>query len=92
MMEQLEKPYFIPESTPLNTQLLNFQKQKKRLGVVVDEYGDWQGILTQEDVMETLLGLEIVDESDYTVDMQVLAKRKWEQRATEMGLDEDSEN
>jgi len=53
---EMEKPYFIPESTPLNTQLLNFQKQKKRLGVVVDEYGDVLGLVALEDILEEIVG------------------------------------
>ena len=44
------------------------------------------GIVTMEDVIETLLGVEIVDESDRTVDMQVLARRSWERRARRVGL------
>lgn len=49
-------PYFIPENTPLNHQLLNFQSQKKRIGFVVDEYGDIQGLATLEDILEEIVG------------------------------------
>lgn len=49
-------PYFIPENTPLNQQLLNFQSQKKRIGFVVDEYGDIQGLATLEDILEEIVG------------------------------------
>ncbi len=52
----MREPYFIPEGTPLHTQLFNFQKQKKRLGIVVDEYGDMQGIVTLEDLLEEIVG------------------------------------
>ncbi len=55
--------------------------------LVIDEYGGMKGVLTLEDVLETLLGLEIVDERDKTVDMQQLARKLWEKRAKEMGLD-----
>lgn len=50
------EPYFIPESTPLSTQLINFQKQKRRIGIVVDEYGEVIGIITLEDILEEIVG------------------------------------
>lgn len=50
------EPYFIPESTPLNTQLLNFQKGRRRFGIVVDEYGDVLGLATLEDILEEIVG------------------------------------
>lgn len=52
----MEKPYFVPESTALHTQLLNFQKQKKRMAIAVDEYGDVQGIVTLVDLLEEIVG------------------------------------
>lgn len=51
-----DEPYFIPEGTPLNTQLLNFQRQKRRIGLVVDEYGDIDGLVTLEDILEEIVG------------------------------------
>lgn len=53
---EMEKPYFIPESTPLHTQLMNFQQQKRRLAVVVDEYGDVLGLVALEDILEEIVG------------------------------------
>jgi Mg2+/Co2+ transporter CorB len=53
---EMDKPYFIPESTPLHTQLLNFQKKKLRLGVVVDEYGQVMGLVALEDILEEIVG------------------------------------
>ncbi len=50
------KPYFIPEGTPLTTQLINFQKNKRRMGFVVDEYGDIQGLVALEDILEEIVG------------------------------------
>lgn len=50
------KPYFIPESTPLSIQLLNFQKEKKRMATVVDEYGDVMGLATLVDLLEQIVG------------------------------------
>lgn len=53
---EMEKPYFIPESTPLHTQLLNFQKMKRPLAVVVDEYGEVLGLVALEDILEEIVG------------------------------------
>jgi Mg2+/Co2+ transporter CorB len=53
---EMEAPYFIPESTPLNTQLMNFQKKKHRLAVVVDEYGQVMGLVALEDILEEIVG------------------------------------
>lgn len=53
---EMETPYFVPESTPLHTQLLNFQQQRKRLGVVVDEYGEVLGLVALEDILEEIVG------------------------------------
>ena len=50
------KPYFVPESTALHTQLLHYQKEKRRMAFVVDEYGDVQGIITLEDLLEEIVG------------------------------------
>jgi len=56
ILQLCQEPYFIPESTALNTQLLNFQKGKRRFGVVVDEYGDVLGLATLEDILEEIVG------------------------------------
>ncbi|SDH28788.1 transporter associated domain-containing protein [Pseudomonas abietaniphila] len=50
------EPYFVPESTPLQLQLLNFHKQQRRMGVVVDEYGEVLGIVSLEDILEEIVG------------------------------------
>ena len=56
MMQEMEEPYFIPEGTPLHTQLLNFQRQKQRIAVVVDEYGEVMGLVALEDILEEIVG------------------------------------
>ncbi|MBE0488283.1 MAG: HlyC/CorC family transporter [Halomonas sp.] len=56
IVQEAREPYFIPESTQLHTQLLNFQKQKRRIGIVVDEYGDVEGLVTLEDILEEIVG------------------------------------
>ncbi|WP_415882558.1 HlyC/CorC family transporter [Neptuniibacter sp. QD29_5] len=56
ILQVIREPYFIPESTPLQTQLLHFQSQNRRIGMVVDEYGDVQGIVTLEDILEEIVG------------------------------------
>lgn len=67
LLDVVEAPYFIPEATPLNLQLLNFQKMKRRSGFVVDEYGDLQGLVTMEDILEEVVG-------EFTTDIAALSK------------------
>lgn len=52
----LREPYFIPEGTPLTEQLVNFRRERRRHGLVVDEYGDIQGLVTLEDLLEEIVG------------------------------------
>lgn len=60
--------------------------KKEHISVIIDEYGCMRGIVTMEDVIETMLGFEIVDEKDTVIDMQVLARQKWEKaRRANMG-------
>ena len=56
LLGSAREPYYIPEGTPLNQQLLNFQNQKRRIGFVVDEYGDIQGLVTLADILEEVVG------------------------------------
>ena len=57
----VSEPYFVPEATPLSTQLINFQKSKRRLAMVVDEYGEVQGIATLVDLLEEIVGDFVTD-------------------------------
>lgn len=56
MIESANEPYFVPEGTPLHTQLFNFQREKRRVGIVVDEYGVVLGLVTIEDILEEIVG------------------------------------
>jgi CBS domain containing-hemolysin-like protein len=73
-------------STPIPDLLDKFITEKEHISLVVDEYGGMEGIVTMEDIIETLLGIEIVDELDNNEDMRALARRNWELRARKMGL------
>ena len=56
LLERIREPYFVPEGTPLNKQLLNFQQHQRRSAFVVDEYGDVQGLITTQDIVNELVG------------------------------------
>lgn len=56
LKQTLRQPYFVPAGTPLTTQLVNFQRNRRRIGLVVDEYGDVQGLVTLEDILEEIVG------------------------------------
>ena len=76
----------VHESLPISDMFNRFLEKREHIALVVDEFGGMAGIVTMEDVLETLLGMEITDESDSTVDMQALARQKWERRARALGI------
>ena len=67
-----------PEEEPVGNIWEKFLEKKEHISVIIDEYGTFRGIVTLEDVIETMLGQEIVDETDEVVDMQEYAKEQWE--------------
>jgi len=67
--ERVVEPYFVPISTPLHTQLYNFQREKRRLALVVDEFGDIQGMVTLEDILEEIVGEFTTDPQSYDRDI-----------------------
>jgi CBS domain containing-hemolysin-like protein len=75
---------------PLSGLLEMFLDNRQHIALVIDEYGGTKGLVTLEDVVETLLGMEIVDEYDKAEDMQALARRQWEKRARAIGLQVDT--
>ena len=69
-----------PEDTPFDEVWDKMINGREQIAVIIDEYGSFQGIITMEDIIETILGDEIVDENDTVVDMQQLAKERWKKR------------
>ena len=91
-LEQLRREIkTIPSRTPLSELFDILLNERAHIAIVIDRYGGTDGLVTLEDVIETLLGLEIVDEADKTDDMQRFARKQWEKRAAAMGLT-DGEN
>lgn len=70
LVARLREPYFIPEGTPLHTLLLNFQRNQRRIGLVVDEYGEILGLATVEDILEEIVGEFTTDPAANTKDIQ----------------------
>ncbi|MEW8430373.1 MAG: CBS domain-containing protein, partial [gamma proteobacterium symbiont of Ctena orbiculata] len=82
----------IPDNSSLQVAFELFIEKRSHIMLVVDEYGSMEGILTLEDILETMLGIEIVDEGDRIDDMRKLARRLWKKRANRMGLDVDDQD
>ena len=80
---------FIPAGVSLLKAFDELLHRRTHIMLVIDEFGGMAGILTMEDVLEAMLGLEIVDEGDKAVDMRALARRLGQRRAQEMGMEVD---
>ncbi|MBW3567632.1 MAG: hemolysin family protein [Proteobacteria bacterium] len=76
----------VPDTASLTALFKRLRNDREHIAILVDEFGGVAGIVTMEDVIETLLGLEILDESDIETDMQAEARRSWERRARRLGL------
>lgn len=77
----------VPSSLALPALFEQLLDRREHLAVVVGEYGGLDGVVTVEDVIETLLGLEIVDEADHEMDLQAAARQRWADRARRLGVD-----
>jgi CBS domain containing-hemolysin-like protein len=81
-LKSIKRPiHAVPEKASLSKLLEHLLKHHQHVAVVLDEYGETSGLVTLEDLVETLMGMEIVDEKDNVVDMRVLARKKWAERA-----------
>ena len=77
MMQAAVKPaYFVPESVKADLLFRNMKRSRNTLAVVLDEYGGLAGVVSLEDVLEEILGSEIVDESDNVDDLRALARQR----------------
>lgn len=86
-LDKLKRGIFtISESQPLSDLFQEMIAKRHHIAATLDEFGTFSGIISLEDVIETLLGEEIVDEIDDTVDMQQMARDLWKKRAEKMGL------
>ncbi|MCB1888058.1 MAG: HlyC/CorC family transporter [Rhodocyclaceae bacterium] len=77
----------VPADMALEPLLDTFLERRIQMGLVVGEWGGTEGLVTLEDVVETLLGMEIMDETDRVADMQVLARQQWAKRARALGVE-----
>jgi len=87
LKEIKRKIIIVPENLSIDKLFEKLLIGKEHIAMVVDEYGGFEGIVTQEDIIETILGLEIQDETDEEIDMQKLAREKWKIRAKRMNWD-----
>ncbi|RIJ42444.1 CNNM domain-containing protein [Pontibacter oryzae] len=81
----LRKIQVVPEHMPIPTLFNRLLEQQEQIALVVDEYGGTAGLISMEDIIETLLGMEIIDELDQVADLQHWARQNWEKRARRLG-------
>jgi len=82
LSEIMQPVYFVPESAPLNRVFIDYFERHQHLFVAVDEYGSVTGVISMEDIIEEIIGREIVDESDQALDMRELARQTWKRPDT----------
>ena len=92
LVQLARKILIVPENASLSSLFDMLLDRREHIALIVDEYGGVSGIVTMEDILETVVGVEIVDETDETIDMQRLARQRWEKRAKALGLIPDSKN
>ncbi|MDF1546636.1 MAG: CBS domain-containing protein, partial [Bacteroidales bacterium] len=87
-LKEIKRPVImISEDTSVPVLFNQLLSMKEHISIIVDEFGDVAGIVTMEDIIETIIGVEIIDETDSDIDLQKLAKEKWKVRAKKMNLD-----
>ncbi|MEN3323877.1 hemolysin family protein [Mariniflexile soesokkakense] len=89
LSELMRNIIVVHRKLPIPSLFEKLVESRNHMALVVDEYGSVSGIVTMEDVIETLLGLEIMDESDNVSDLQLLARKSWEIRAKRLGIIDD---
>ncbi|MDX9896678.1 MAG: CBS domain-containing protein, partial [Desulfofustis sp.] len=90
-LASLKRPiHVVPNTMPLSLLFDALLEQRQHIAIVVNEYGGTEGLVTLEDLVETLIGAEITDELDKVEDMRALARRLWKERAAALGLTIDS--
>ena len=80
VLDLSEPPLVLPDTTSVKTAFRKLLDHKQHMAFIYDEFGSWLGVITLEDIIEKLIGEEIVDETDIVVDMRLLAKKRWESR------------
>lgn len=87
ILDEIKRPIIVTNrDLPIPALFEKLVSTRNHIALVVDEYGSVSGLVTMEDVIETLLGMEIMDESDKVADLQTLARKNWEKRAQDLGL------